>query len=226
MTSSKNASALQRYVVEMIGVFFLVFAGVMAIKGVVAFASGAGIVGIALAHGLALGCAIAAGGHISGGHYNPAVTVSLASVGKLSWNHVPGYIIAQLVGAFVAVLVATQVSGGAGGLGECQVGSGFTTTQALLAEIVLTFFLVYVVSAVGTDSTAAGTYVTPFAIGLTVTFDILAGGPVSGAAMNPARWFGPAAYGGDFTNAWVYLVGPLVGGLIGAWAYRFVRANK
>ena len=224
MTAPKPATAIQRYVTEAIGVFFLCFAGIMAIKGDV-LGAGIGLLGIAFAHGIALACAVAGGGHISGAHYNPAVTFGLALFGRIGWNYVPGYFVSQLAGGVFAVLCANAISSG-GGMGACLPGVGVSAGQAVFAEIVLTFFLAYVVSAVGTDNSSAGSYIAPLAIGLTVFFDILAGGPVSGACMNPARWFGPAIVSSNFTAGWVYLVGPFVGGALGVGAYQFVRTNK
>ncbi len=217
---------MQKYVAEFIGTFFLVFIGVMAIMSDAKFATNIGLVGVALAHGLALVGAVAAVGGISGAHVNPAVTIALAATGKVGWNDVPGYIVSQLVGALVAVLLAKNLIGVEGNLGACLPGPGISEGTALVTEIALTFLLVFVISSVATDPGSAGKAIIPLAIGLTVTFDILAGGSISGAAMNPARWFGPAVIGSNYTAAWVYLVGPIVGGALGAFAYQFVRSDK
>ena len=226
MANGNGPNPVQKYVAEFIGTFFLVFIGVMAIMGDAKFGTNIGLIGVALAHGLALAGAIAAVGGVSGAHVNPAVTISLAATGKVAWNDVPGYIVSQLVGALVAVLLARTLLGDVADLGACLPGAGISEGTALMTEIVLTFLLVFVISSVATDPGSAGKAIAPLAIGLTVTFDILAGGPISGAAMNPARWFGPAVIGSDYTAAWVYLAGPLVGGGLGAFAYRFVRSDK
>ncbi|MFQ5607906.1 MAG: aquaporin [Candidatus Zixiibacteriota bacterium] len=225
MNQYSEPTPVQKYVAELIGTFFLVFIGVMAIMND-ANGSGIGLVGIALAHGLALAGAVAAVGGISGAHVNPAVSIALAATGKMNWSDVPGYIVAQLVGSLLAVLIARGLLGDVASLGACLPGTGVSEGVALATEIALTFLLVFVICSVATDPDSAGRAIVPLANGFTVSFDILAGGPISGAAMNPARWFGPAVVGSNYTAAWVYLVGPIVGGGTGAFAYQFVRANK
>lgn len=228
MSGNGNPSAVQKYASEFFGTFFLVFIGVMAIMSNASLLTAIGLLGIALAHGLALAGGIAAVGGISGAHLNPAVSIALAAVGKLEWKDVPGYVVAQLAAALVATLLAKAILGDVANLGACLPGPGFETATGvvLLTEIILTFLLVFVIASVGTDGTSAGRAIAPLAIGLTVTFDILAGGAISGAAMNPARWFGPAVVGSYYQMAWVYWVGPILGGALGAFAYKFVRTDQ
>jgi MIP family channel proteins len=200
---------------EFIGTFTLVFLGAGA--GALASASGIGILGVALAHGIALMVIVYAWGEVSGAHVNPAVTVSLAATGRMAWSAAGGYIGAQLVGAAAAGFLLRFLLGTTGGLGMTLPGSGVTALQAVVVEAVLTFFLVTAVfgSAVAKrNGTAAG-----LAIGFVLAADILMGGSLTGASMNPARTFGPALAMMDFESIWIYAVGPVAGGLAAAFAY-------
>jgi MIP family channel proteins len=209
---------MRRAIVEFIGPFALCFMG---IGSIILFASGTtvDIVAVALAHGLAIGLCITAAGHISGGHFNPAVTISMLATRRLSVNEAVIYIGSQLLGALAAcvVLLATFPSElrDAANFGTPSVGTGFSSGNALVAEMVTTFFLVFVIFGVAVDH-RSGKAITGLAIGLTITMDILATGPVSGAAMNPARWFGPAVVDGNFSDFWIWIVGPIVGGVVAA----------
>ncbi len=213
---------LRPLIAEAIGTFALTFVGVAAIS------NGAGLVGIAFAHGLAIAVMISALGAISGGHFNPAVTFGLMLAGKIDLRRSAEYWGAQLMGAVVAALAikaslpAAAVV--AAGFGTPAVAEGVCLGGALLVEAILTFFLVTVVYGTAVDSRAPK--VGGLFIGLAVTLDILAGGPLTGAAMNPARAFGPALIGSVWANHWVYWVGPLVGGGAAGWIYRnlFERA--
>jgi aquaporin TIP len=209
-----NPLLLKRAIVEFIGPFALCFMGIGAI-----ILFGDNIVAVALAHGLAIGLCITAAGHISGGHFNPAVTISMLATGRISPNEAGVYIVSQLLGAVAAcvVLLATFPSElrEAVGFGIPAVGPGFSSGNALVAEIVTTFFLVFVIFGVAVDN-RSGKAITGLAIGLTITMDILGTGGVSGAAMNPARWFGPAIVDTNFTDFWIWIVGPIVGALVAA----------
>ncbi|MFM9105296.1 MAG: MIP family channel protein [Chloroflexota bacterium] len=213
---------------EFFGPLALVFAG----AGAIILTQGQDILAIALAHGLAIGLMIMALGHISGGHFNPAVTISMLATGRIGLNNAVAYLVAQLLGGLAGAALltltypalideATGVTVGRNNvnLGTPGVGAGATITQALIMEVILTFFLVFVIFGVAVDR-RSGKAVAGLCIGLTITMDILAGGVISGAAMNPARWFGPAVVQQDFTNFWVWIVGPIAGGLIAAFAYQ------
>jgi aquaporin TIP len=216
MNSRTEASNL---VCEFLGVFALTLIG----PGAIIATGGQNLVAIALAHGLALGLMIAAAGHISGGVFNPAVAIGLMATGKLPAARGVTYIVAQVFGGIVAALCLLAPfpasARDAVRLGTSLPGPGVSAGQALLAEIILTFFLMFVVFGVAVDKRGPAT-IAGLAIGLTVTFDILMGGGISGAAMNPARWFGPALVSGSWDAAWVYLVGPTVGALIAAFLYN------
>ena len=205
----------RRAAAEFVGTFTLVFAGVLAI------AVGAGLVGAALAHGLAIAVMVSAVGHISGGHFNPAVTVALLVTRRIEPRLAALYVGAQLAAAVLAALLARAVANKqAVTTGTPTANDLYGTGSALLAEIILTFFLVWVVFATAVDPRGTFKSIAGLAIGLTVTLDILAGGPISGAAMNPARAFGPELVGGQWDDAWIYYVGPLLGAAAAALAYE------
>lgn len=220
-TGKKDIAAL---LMEFIGTFALVFMG----AGAIIQTQGQNLVAIALAHGLAIGLLVAAGGHVSGGVYNPALAVGLMASGKLPYLRGVTFIIAQLLGgtAAAAILKATLPTGlvDAVKLGTPLPGAGIGAGQALVVEIVLTFFLMFVVFGVAVDKRGPAT-IAGLAIGLTITMDICMGGGISGAAMNPARWFGPALLQGEWTAAWVYVVGPILGAVLAALLYTFVMLD-
>ncbi|TAK56901.1 MAG: aquaporin, partial [Bacteroidetes bacterium] len=176
---------------------------------------------IALAHGLALVVMISAMGHISGGHFNPAVTMGVLAGGKITVRDALAYIIAQLFGGFVGALAIKAVFAGAvwqsHQLGTPMLGPTVEVMPGIVMEMILTFFLVMVVFGTAVDKRAPK--VGGLFIGLTVTMDILAGGPISGASMNPARTFGPALAGGYWDNHIVYWIGPMLGGILAGLVY-------
>ena len=216
---------------EFIGTFALCFVGVCAITMDGITGGKLGLVGIALAHGLTIAVMVSATGAVSGGHLNPAVSVAALLTGKLPLASTIGYIIAQCLAGVAAMAVVKGILPAdalqKAGFGVPAPGEGFGTGAVLVMEVVLTFFLVFVVFGTAVDSRAAkmgGLF-----IGLTVALDILAGGPVSGGAMNPARHLGPALLSGDgkhIANIWIYWVGPVIGGVLGALAYQFGLADR
>jgi MIP family channel proteins len=208
---------------ELIGTFTLVFIGAGA--GALAGSNAGGIVSVALAHGLALMVVVYAWGSISGAHVNPAVSFSLALTGRLGWGKAVRYWVAQLLGAAVAGYLLRFLLGTTGSLGMTLPAASVGSLQAVVVEAVLTFFLVAAVygSAVaGRNGNAAG-----LAIGLVLTMDILMGGSLTGASMNPARTFGPALAMMNFDQIWIYLVGPFLGGGLAAVVYErlFLRGS-
>ncbi len=218
---------VKAYVAEFLGTFYLCFAGIAAILSTQPpINSGAGLVGIALAHGLALSIAVSNFGGISGAHVNPAVTAGMLVTGRISPRMAGGYVVAQLLGASVAAALCKMIFPAEavqqGNLGIPLPGFEVGTGTVLLVEAILTFLLVTSVFATAVDERGAGVKIGGFGIGLTVAFDILAGGPVTGASMNPARSFGPALVQGDFQLHWCYWVAPLVGGVLAALLYHHV----
>ncbi|HSG98786.1 MAG TPA: aquaporin [candidate division Zixibacteria bacterium] len=216
---------LSRTLAELIGTFFLVLGSVAPSMLAAGHGPDTGLLGAALAPGLMLIGGVTAFGPVSGAHFNPAVTVGLAAIGRFDWHDLPGYLVAQLVGALIAVMIARAWFGDVAALGATLPAAGVSGLTALAVEITLTFWLVFVIAALtGPDSGQLRT-LAPLAVGLTVTFGILLGGSVSGAAMNPARWFAPALIGGTFDAGWVYSLGPLTGGALGALAYQSICAR-
>ncbi len=209
-------------VAEFIGTFALIFIGVGAIAADHLTGGKLGLTGIALAHGLAIAVMVSATAAISGGHLNPAVTIALWSAKKIDTRHAVGYVTAQCLGAVAAAfLIKAAVpfeALDAVSMGVPALGAGIPVQMGLATEMILTFFLVFVVYGTGVDHRAPK--VGGLFIGLTVALDIMMGGPISGAAMNPARHLGPALLGGGLQNFWLYWVGPVVGGVIAAQIYK------
>ena len=205
--------------------FFVIGAGAIVTAGISA-APGTGLLPVALAHGLALAIAVSAFGAISGGHFNPAVTFGLAIARKHPWPRVLTYWAAQLIGALLAGLVLRLffepflAAATATHLGTPTVNAAVSPALAIVIEAVLTLFLVWTVF--GTAVSPDAPKVAGFAIGLIVAADILIGGPLTGAAMNPARHFGPAVVSGYLDNWYVYWIGPLIGGALAGLSYRYV----
>lgn len=209
---------------EFIGTFALVYVGVGAIAITTADKNGPDLVAIALAHGLTIAVMVSATGAISGGHLNPAVTLGALVAGKIDVLGAVGYWLAQFAGGVAgALLIAASVP--ADQLGNAGYGVpaplGIGAGQALLMELVLTFFLMFVVY--GTAMYARAPKVAGLFIGLTVTLDILVGGPLTGAAMNPARFLGPALVNlMQLQHTWIYVVGPGVGALLAGLLWRYM----
>lgn len=197
---------------EVIGTFTLIFAGAGAIIANEASHGSVGLLGIALAHGLAIGVMVSALGVISGGHFNPAVTFGFLVSGRIPVARAIAYAVAQLLGATLGgvALWVTYPAAPAVHLGTPALAAGFSPGAGALLEAIGTFFLVTVVFGTAVHSSAPR--LGGLAIGLTITMDILAFGVLTGAAMNPARAFGPALVSGTWADQWIYWVGPLVGG--------------
>src|SRR3712207_6157219 len=198
-------------IAELVGTFILVYGGTAVAVGAILTRPTAGpaydSLAIALAFGLALAAIVAAIGHVSGAHVNPAVTLGLAATGKFPWRGVPYYLVAQLVGAILAAL-ATWAVFGSPAQEEAKLGATYPTDaatvgQALLVEFLITFILVYVVLAVATDSRAPS-QAAPLAVGFALFIGVAIGGPISGGSVNPARSLGPMIAAGDLTSFWLY----------------------
>ncbi|MGZ4389944.1 MAG: MIP family channel protein [Gaiellaceae bacterium] len=209
-------------VAEAIGTFALVFAGAGAVM-VDAKTHALGHSGVALVFGLVIMAMIYAVGHVSGAHFNPAVSFAFALTRHFPWQRAAAYAVAQIGGAIVAAALLRASLGDYATLGA-TLPSG-SSAQAFLWEAVLSFFLMFVIMAVATDTRAVGE-AAAIAIGGTVGLDALFGGPVTGASMNPARSLGPALVAGDFHALWIYVLAPLAGAGVGALAYQFVRGEQ
>jgi len=210
---------LRRAVAEFVGTFALVFVGV----GSILF-SGGQLLPIALAHGLVIAVMASAVGHISGGHFNPAVTFGFVVTRRMELPFAAVYWVTQLLAATVGALALRVILPDAASLdnGVPVVNEAIGLGPAVLTEAILTFFLVWVVFATAADPGGAFKSIAGLAIGLTITFDILAGGPLTGAAMNPARALGPELVQSLWSDWWVYWVGPLAGGGLAALLYEFL----
>jgi len=219
----------RKLVAEAVGIFFFFFIGIGAQLSVAQVAGSTNtwfnVFYIALAHGVALAIAISAFGYISGGHFNPAVSIGLALARKISWVLALLYIVAQIVGGVLAALalrlLLPESVWGPAKLGTPPVNTQvIDPTMAAVMEAILTFFLVTAVLFTAVDSRAPK--IAGFGIGLTVFVGILVGGPISGGVMNPARAISPAIVYGDWTNQWVWWVGPIIGGLVASLLWQFV----
>lgn len=219
---------LRPLVAEFIGVFMLVFigGGAMIVNG---YREGIiGLGGIAAAHGLALAIAVTATMNISGGHINPAITVGLWSVGRIESRKAGLYLLAQLLGAVIAALalkglfptMAAQIKQ----YGALSLAPDVTLAGAILIEGVLTFLLAFAVMGTVVDSNAPK--VGGFGVGLTLWVCVLAGGPLTGAAVNPARAFGPALVAGFWVGQIAYWIGPIVGAVLAMQVYERVLLKK
>lgn len=206
-------------VAEFIGTFALIFIG----AGALAITE-ANLVGVALAHGLVIVTFAYAYGHISGTHINPAVTLGLLIAGEIQIAAAVGYWIVQFLGGILGAVVLNAVLPEAGDLGVTILGDGVTSTQGLIVEIVLTFFLVNTIFNTAVSG-KAGNFA-GLAIGLTLVLSILMGGPLTRASLNPARTLGPAIVSGNYADIWLYFVGPAIGAVLAALLYIGVLKDK
>jgi MIP family channel proteins len=218
----------EQLVAELIGTLALVFIGAGSVVVLAPqLAGGTAILGIALAHALVLAVMVSNLGHISGAHFNPAVTIGVWVAGKIETLRGGLYIVAQLAGAAVGALllrvllpeelwVQTKL-----GLTQINRALEISNTQAFVLEGILTFFLVLTVFATAIDDRGVFRSVAGLTIGLVLGFDILMGGTLTGASMNPARSFGPAIVAGEWSDFWVYVVGPVSGAVVAASVYLF-----
>ncbi len=177
-------------------------------------------VGVSLAFGLVVAAMISALGHISGAHFNPAVTLGFVVARHFPLRRLAGYWLAQLVGAVMAAVALRVLLGPVAHVGATLPSGG--VWQSFGMEMILSFGLMLVIMAVATDTRAVG-QAAAFAIGATVGFEALFAGPISGASMNPARSLGPAVVAGIWTAQWVYALAPLLGAACGALVYRLLR---
>jgi aquaporin Z len=208
---------LRRGVAELIGTFTLIFVGV----GSLAFLSVGGLVGVALAHGLAIAVMATAVGHISGAHFNPAVTLGFLVTRRIAPSLAVVYVIAQLAGALLGALALRATFPDQANLdaGVPVVNPAVGSASGLLLEAILTFLLVWVIFATAVDPGGAFKAIAGLAIGLTITIAILAAGPLTGAAMNPARALGPELVQNVWDDFWIYIVGPCIGAVAAALAF-------
>ena len=217
----RQGAGWRQYCAEAIGTFAIVVVG----AGVGVANTQAGLTEAALASGLTVMAMIYTFGHISGAHFNPAVTLAFALARHFPRRAVPGYLCGQLSGAIVGAALLRLIFGDAVRAGVTLPGNKASVAQAAAIEMILSFFLMLVITAVATDTRAVG-QAAAIAIGVTVICDILLGGTVSGASMNPARSFGPALVVGEWRDQWLYWLCPIAGAALGALTYGVVRAER
>ncbi len=220
---------VQRAVAEAIGTFILVFLGCGSAVALTSAVPGDGaalqFTGIALGFGLGITGAIYAVGHVSGGHLNPAVSLALTAIGRFKPADLPAYIGAQFAGAILAALALKGVFPDADALGNNALGDGVSVGSGLLAEVLMTAVFLFVIVSVATDVRVTPGFAA-LAIGLTLAAIHLLGIPVTGTSVNPARTFGPDLVAGEWDHVWIFFVGPVVGAVIGAFAYEAVGPER
>ena len=211
---------LRRGVAEFIGTFTLIFVGM----GAIAVSGQGGLVGVALAHGLAIAIMVSALGHISGGHFNPAVTLGFVVTRRIEPLLAGVYWLAQLAGATAGALAVRAIYPGEANLDAAvpALNEAIGAVPGAALEAILTFFLVFVVFATAVDPRGTFKSIAGLGIGLTITLGVLMAGPLTGAAMNPARAFGPQLVQDVWADGWVYYVGPLLGGAVAALLYELL----
>jgi aquaporin Z len=217
--------ALRRGVAEFVGTFTLIFIGCGSIVAANAIHDPS-LIGVAFAHGLAIAVMVSAMGHISGAHFNPAITFGFLVTRRIKPTLGAVYFAAQLAGAALGALLVQDLlpraASEAVNLGVPALGNGVDAASGFGLEAILTFFLAWVVFASAVDERGTFKSIAGLAIGFTITLDILFGGPFTGAAMNPARAFGPQLLGNFWGEGWIYYLGPAIGALIAAFAYDYL----
>ncbi len=214
---------MRRLAAEAIGTFFLVLIGAGAAMVNAWTGGGLGVTGIAIAFAFVVIAVVYALGHISGAHINPAVTIGFWSARRFPSRDVIPYVVAQCLGAVAASLTLRAVLGPVGSMGATL--PAIAVASACVVEWLLSFVLMLVIMAVATDDRIAPGFA-PIAVGLTVGFCALTGGPLTGASMNPARSFGPAIVGGLWREHWVYWLAPITAMVAAARLYDWLRAQK
>ncbi|XP_040384264.1 probable aquaporin TIP4-3 [Oryza brachyantha] len=220
-----DPGCLRAVLAELLLTFLFVFSGVASAMAAAKLGGGdtiAGLTAVAAAHALVVAVMVSAGLHVSGGHINPAVTLGLAVGGHITLFRSALYVLAQLLGASLACLLLAALAAGEP-VPVHALAASVSAARGVLMEAVLTFSLLFAVYATVVDQQrrgAAGGALGPLLVGLVVGANILAGGPYSGASMNPARSFGPALVAGDWADHWVYWAGPLIGGPLAGLLYE------
>ncbi|KAF3362085.1 Aquaporin TIP4-4 [Chlamydiales bacterium STE3] len=213
------------FLAELIGTFTLIFIGAGSVLVNQMTGGSLGIIGVAIAHGLAIAVMVSAIGHISGGKLNPAITLGLLFGGKISLKNATLEIIAQLLGAILGAFFLSQIFPASVQetvhLGVPSLGQGITGYVGIFTETILVFLLVFVVYATMVDTEGSFKIVGGFGIGCVILFDILAAASISGPALNPARAFGPALMSGFWQDQYVYWIGPILGGILAGLFYNY-----
>ncbi|XP_010518828.1 PREDICTED: aquaporin NIP1-2 [Tarenaya hassleriana] len=225
---SVSVPFLQKLMAEVLGTYFLIFAGCAAVAVNAQKEKVVTLTGISIVWGLAVMVLVYSVGHISGAHFNPAVTLAFATCRRFPLKQVPAYLIAQVLGSTLAAATLRlmfdlrhDVCSGKHDVFVGTLPSG-SNLQSFGIEFIITFYLMFIISGVATDNRAIGE-LAGMAVGATVLLNVLFAGAVSGASMNPARTLGPAIVFGCYRGIWVYFAGPILGAVSGAWIYNMVR---
>ncbi|MBA0871315.1 hypothetical protein Goshw_024167 [Gossypium schwendimanii] len=212
---------IQKLMAEVLGTYFLIFAGCAAVVVNVNNEKVVSLPGISIVWGLAVMVLVYSLGHISGAHFNPAVTIAFATCKRFPLKQVPAYVFAQVIGSTLAAGTLRLLFSGPHDVfaGTSPQGSDL---QAFGIEFIITFYLMFIISGVATDNRAIGE-LAGLAIGATVLINVMFAGPITGASMNPARSLGPAIVSNHYKGIWIYLMSPTLGAVSGAWVYNMVR---
>ncbi|KAB2007544.1 hypothetical protein ERO13_D10G034100v2 [Gossypium hirsutum] len=212
---------IQKLMAEVLGTYFLIFAGCAAVVVNVNNEKVVSLPGISMVWGLAVMVLVYSLGHISGAHFNPAVTIAFATCKRFPLKQVPAYVLAQVIGSTLAAGTLRLLFSGPHDVfaGTSPQGSDL---QAFGIEFIITFYLMFIISGVATDNRAIGE-LAGLAIGATVLINVMFAGPITGASMNPARSLGPAIVSNHYKGIWIYLMSPTLGAVSGAWVYNMVR---
>ncbi|KAL6954611.1 hypothetical protein U1Q18_038665 [Sarracenia purpurea var. burkii] len=219
--STSVVTTTQKVIAEVLGTYFVIFAGCGSVAVNKLYGGSITFPGICITWGLIVMVMVYSVGHISGAHFNPAVTITFAVFRRFPFWQVPIYIAAQLMGSILASGTLSLLFDVTpeGYFGTVPVGSNL---QSLIIEIIISFLLMFVISGVATDNRAIGE-LAGIAVGMTITLNVFVAGPISGASMNPARSLGPAIVKHVYKGLWVYMVGPVIGTLAGGFAYNLIR---
>ena len=220
--SLESRQELSQYLAEFIGTFFMVFFGCGSMI-LAELDPNYGGEFVPIIWGAAVSVMIYAVGHISGAHFNPAVTLAFWSTGRLSFKKVPLYILSQVLGSLSASLVHLVIWGSSHSFGATV--TTISLGGSFLVEVILSFALMFVIISVATDSRAVGE-LAGISIGSTVALCAFVGGPLTNASMNPARSLGPALFFGELQHLWIYILAPLVGTILGAMVYEWIKCHR
>lgn len=217
-----STSCFQKILAELLGTYILIFAGCGA--ALVNKIQTLTIVGIAIVWGVVLTAIIYSLGHVSGAHFNPAVTIAFAATSRFPWKHVPMYVISQLLGAGFASLTLKALFSEQDDIRATmtQYSDPTSDIEAVIWEFIITFILMFNICGAASDHRASKD-LAGVAIGATLLFNVMIAGPITGASMNPVRSIGPAMVSNDYKNLWVFVVAPVLGALAAALVYQFLR---
>ncbi|XVF87262.1 hypothetical protein PTKIN_Ptkin18bG0104900 [Pterospermum kingtungense] len=212
---------MQKLMAELLGTYFLIFAGCASVVVNVNNDKVVSLPGISMVWGLAVMVLVYSVGHISGAHFNPAVTIAFATCKRFPLKQVPAYIAVQVLGSTLAAGTLRLIFSGPHDVfaGTSPQGSNL---QAFVVEFIITFYLMFIISGVATDNRAIGE-LAGLAVGATVLLNVMFAGPITGASMNPARSLGPAIVSIHYKGIWIYVAAPILGAVCGAWVYNMVR---